>query len=36
VLVHGYFETDKDIVWKVVERDLPSLKVQLQKILSAD
>ena len=33
VLVHGYFETDSEIVWEVVERDLPILKEQLVKIL---
>lgn len=33
VLVHGYFETDKDIIWKAVERDLPRLKTQIEKIL---
>lgn len=35
VLVHGYFETDTEIVWKVVQNDLPTLKVQIQKILTA-
>lgn len=34
VLVHGYFETDKDIVWKAVEQDLPKLKTQIEKMLS--
>jgi len=34
VLVHGYFETDTDIVRKAVERDLPILKVQIEKILA--
>lgn len=34
VLVHGYFETDKDLVWKVVERDLPALKKQVEDILA--
>lgn len=33
VLVHGYFETDAAIVWKVVEHDLPPLKAHLQAIL---
>jgi uncharacterized protein with HEPN domain len=34
VLVHGYFETDKELVWKVVERDLPTLKTQIEEILT--
>jgi uncharacterized protein with HEPN domain len=34
VLVHGYFETDTEIVWKVVEKDLPTLKEQLETILA--
>ena len=33
VLVHQYFGIDTDIVWSVVERELPNLKVQFQKIL---
>jgi uncharacterized protein with HEPN domain len=34
VLVHGYFETDSAIVWKVVEKDLPDLKNQIETILA--
>jgi uncharacterized protein with HEPN domain len=34
VLVHGYFETDTELVKKVVERDLPVLKTQLETILA--
>lgn len=34
VLVHGYFETDAEIVWKVVEKDLPALKKQLERLLT--
>ena len=34
VLVHGYFETDKDLVWRVVEQDIPNLKLQIEKILT--
>ena len=33
VLVHGYFETDKELVWRVVEQDVPTLKAQIEKIL---
>src|SRR5688572_8900213 len=34
VLVHGYFETDKDIVRRAVEHDLPKLKAQIEKMLA--
>ena len=30
VLVHGYFEIDLEIVWSVIEKDLPSLKTQIE------
>ena len=33
VLVHHYFEIDTEIVWTVVERDLPSLKTLIQELL---
>ena len=35
VLVHHYFEIDTEIIWSVVERDLPSLKEQAQKLLES-
>ena len=34
LLVHGYFRVDRDIVWNVVERDLPVLRPQLERLLS--
>ena len=34
ILVHDYFDVDQDIVWSVVEHDLPALKVYLEQILS--
>jgi len=34
VLVHGYFETNSTIVWKVVQNDLPILKEQLTAMLA--
>lgn len=34
VLVHGYFSVDLGIVWGVVQRDLPVIKAQLQRILA--
>ncbi len=33
VLVHGYFLVDLDIVWGIVQRDLPVLKAKLERIL---
>jgi uncharacterized protein with HEPN domain len=29
-LSHGYFAVDLDVVWKVVERDIPGLKKELE------
>jgi len=34
VLVHQYFGIDTDIVWTVVDRELPRLKAQFRAILS--
>lgn len=34
VLVHDYFRVNYDIVWGVVEIDLPNLKAQIREILS--
>ena len=30
ILVHHYFGIDKDAVWKVVEQDLPLIKMQFE------
>lgn len=35
ILVHGYFQTDLDIVWQAVEQDLPALKAQLTAMLAS-
>jgi uncharacterized protein with HEPN domain len=35
ILVHRYFNIDVEIVWSVVERDLPELKRQIEAILNA-
>ena len=32
-LIHGYFDIDHDIVWKIVTGDLPDLIAELKKIL---
>lgn len=34
VLIHEYDEVDTGVVWETVQRDLPSLVHQLEKILS--
>ena len=33
-LIHGYFDVDLDIVWKIVSTDIPLLIAQLEKALS--
>jgi uncharacterized protein with HEPN domain len=33
ILVHGYFEIDTEVVWNVVDRDLPELKREILNIL---
>jgi uncharacterized protein with HEPN domain len=33
ILVHGYFRIDTEIVWDVIERDLPRLKQSLRPLL---
>ncbi|MDX2212032.1 MAG: DUF86 domain-containing protein [Oculatellaceae cyanobacterium bins.114] len=33
ILTHNYFEIDLDIVWGVVEQELPSLKQSIEAIL---
>ena len=35
VLVHDYFDVDFDIVWRVIERDVPTLKRGIQNVLAA-
>jgi uncharacterized protein with HEPN domain len=32
VLIHGYFGVDLNLVWGVVQKDLPALKAQLLEI----
>jgi uncharacterized protein with HEPN domain len=32
ILTHNYFEIDFDIVWAVVERELPTLKQDIERI----
>jgi len=35
-LIHGYFDVDLDIVWKIVSVDIPSLVAQLEKALPSN
>ncbi len=32
-LIHAYFDIDLDVVWSTVNKDLPFLKAELEKIL---
>ena len=34
ILIHIYFGIDRDIVWEVVERDLPNLKTSIDALLN--
>lgn len=34
VLIHIYFGIDQDVIWEIVEQDLPVLKVSIDAILS--
>jgi uncharacterized protein with HEPN domain len=33
ILVHDYFNIDLDVVWSVIENDLPDLKSKIAAIL---
>jgi uncharacterized protein with HEPN domain len=35
-LIHGYFSVDLDIVWSIVENDLPPLVKQLEAIVAEE
>ena len=32
VIIHKYFEVDLDVVWSIIEKDLPVLKDKLEKV----
>ena len=32
-LSHGYFAIDLDVVWKVIERDIPSLRNEIEAVI---
>ncbi len=33
-VIHGYFRVDPDIVWDIVEKELPTLRKQLAALLA--
>lgn len=33
-LIHGYFNVDHDLVWQIIESNLPSLKKKIKNILN--
>jgi uncharacterized protein with HEPN domain len=35
-LIHAYFDLDRDILWKTIREDLPSLVAELEQILKAE
>lgn len=35
ILTHNYFEIDLDIVWVVVDQELPNIKQDIESILQA-
>jgi uncharacterized protein with HEPN domain len=35
VLIHEYFAVDPLLVWKIMEKDIPTLKTQIEKLLNA-
>jgi uncharacterized protein with HEPN domain len=36
VIVHEYFGVDLEVVWRVIEVDLPALKQRVKEILAAE
>jgi uncharacterized protein with HEPN domain len=34
ILIHHYFDVDVDAVWTAVERDIPNLRHEIERILS--
>jgi len=34
-LIHEYFGVDENVVWGIITRDLPGLKIQVVQILKA-
>ena len=36
IIVHDYFGIDRDVVWRVVEKDIPELKCRIEHIIASD
>ena len=36
LIVHGYFKIDLDIIWRIVEENIPDLKKQINDILEKE
>lgn len=34
VLIHEYFAIDPQLVWEIIEKDIPTLKQQIQKLIT--
>jgi uncharacterized protein with HEPN domain len=32
-LIHDYFNTDEEIIWKAVQEDVPQLKMMISRVL---
>ena len=32
ILIHHYFGVDPDVLWEIIKRDLPDLKIKIQRI----
>lgn len=35
-LIHGYFNTDLDVVWETTQTDIPDLIIELKKIIKTE
>ena len=35
-LIHDYFGVDIDVVWDTVQRDIPALKKQIEKVIQME
>jgi len=36
IIVHDYFGIDRDVVWRVVEKDIPELKSRIEHIITSN
>lgn len=34
VLIHDYFGVDLDIIWNVVKKELPGIRISIEKIIN--